>query len=288
MILAIWRSFFRKHVWSHIQYYVIYILRIGTLLAVPLISKHVLDVIVPSKSVSGLIMWVALAVVMQIGVIYSQLGAVYFSTTISTKLKILFKRMMLAQYLEYKYNDSTMKGTGYIVRRIEHDVELLAKFLTTELVFFAHGVIVLVGSLIIIYSYNILLLATTMLSIPLFVLSMTMFNKKITVATTRKNEAIALSSNHLSECILGRNEIREYSAIGKFLDIYRSRQDEEYRNTIDSMKVKFKPGILGQFSSLIGKVALLGVGGYGLMNNTLTFGEYFAFSVLVQYLLQHC
>lgn len=40
---------------------------------------------------------------------------------------------------------------------------------------------------------------------------------------------------------------------------------------------------MGQTSTLVGKASLLGIGGYALMKGTLTFGEYFAYSILVQY-----
>lgn len=40
---------------------------------------------------------------------------------------------------------------------------------------------------------------------------------------------------------------------------------------------------MGQMSTLVGKVSLLGIGGYALIKGTLTFGEYFAYSILVQY-----
>ncbi|MCK5133504.1 MAG: hypothetical protein KAR40_15295, partial [Candidatus Sabulitectum sp.] len=73
-VAGIYKEFYRANLGKNILFYLVYLARIATLLIVPLISKKVLDSIVPAGDLSGLVIWTALAVAAQTGVIFTQLG----------------------------------------------------------------------------------------------------------------------------------------------------------------------------------------------------------------------
>lgn len=282
-VIGIYKSFYRANLGKNILFYLVYTGRITTLLIVPLISKKVLDTIVPAEDMDRLVMWTVFAVIAQVGVIFTQLGTSYMCRILTTKLKNVMKAGMLKEFLARDSGKQKLRGTGYILKRIEQDVELFAKFVNSDLVSLIYGVLVLLFTMILIYQYNVLLLCTTLASLPMLFASMTMFNKKVIASTTAKNEAMAKSSTTLSECILGSKEIREYSAIQVFVERYKARLQIEFQRTMNAARQQFKPSIMGQMSTLVGKASLLGVGGYALIKGALTFGEYFAYSILVQY-----
>ncbi len=285
-VVGIYKEFYRANVGKNLLFYLVYLGRIATLLIVPLISKKVLDTIVPAGDTGGLVMWTAFAVAAQVGVIFTQLGTSYMCRILTTKLKNVMKARMLKEFLAKGSGEQNLRGTGYILKRIEQDVELFAKFVNSDLVSLIYGVVVLIVTMVLIYDYNVLLLCTTLASLPMLFASMTIFNKKVVASTTAKNEAMAKSSTTLSECILGSKEIREHSAIQVFVERYKARLQIEFHRTMNAHKQQFKPSIMGQMSTLVGKASLLGVGGYALIKGTLTFGEYFAYSILVQYTYQ--
>ncbi len=282
-VARIYKEFYRANIGKNLLFYLVYLGRISTLLIVPLISKKVLDTIVPAGDMGRLVLWTALAVMAQVGVIFTQLGTSYMCRILTTKLKNVLKAGMLKKFLARDAVEQNLQGTGYILKRIEQDVELFAKFVNSDLVSLIYGVVVLIVTMVLIYQYNVLLLCTTLASLPMLFASMTMFNKKVVASTTAKNEAMAKSSTTLSECILGSKEIREYSAIQVFVGRYKARLQIEFHRTMNAARQQFKPSIMGQMSTLVGKASLLGVGGYALIRGTLTFGEYFAYSILVQY-----
>jgi ABC-type multidrug transport system fused ATPase/permease subunit len=282
-VIGIYKEYHRINISKYILFYLVYIARIASLLIVPLISKKVLDSIVPAGDISGLIVWSFIAVAAQITVISTQLGTSYICRMLTINLKNVFKAKMLRAFLAKDSGEQHLRGTGYILKRIENDVELFAKFVNNDLVTIIYGILMLLTTTILIYQYNTLLLWTTLASLPMLFASMTIFNKKVVASTTAKNEAIAKSSTILSECILGHKEIREYSAIRVFVGKYTNKLQTEYLKTLNALRQQFKPSIMGQMSTLVGKVSLLGIGGYALIKGTLTFGEYFAYSILVQY-----
>ncbi|MCK5841337.1 MAG: ABC transporter ATP-binding protein [Candidatus Sabulitectum sp.] len=285
-VISIYKNFYRANLGKNLLFYLVYIGRIATLLIVPLISKNVLDSIVPAGDMGRLVMWTGLAVAAQVGVIFTQLGTSYMCRILTTKLKNTMKTRMLGTFLSRSSEEQNIQGTGYVLKRIEQDVELFAKFVNSDLVSLIYGVVVLIVTMVLIYHYNVLLLCTTLASLPMLFASMTVFNKKVVASTTAKNEAMAKSSTTLSECIQGQKEIREFSAVQAFVEKYSSRLQIEFDRTMYAMRQNFKPGIMGQMSPLVGKASLLGIGGYALMKGTLTFGEYFAYSILVQYTYQ--
>ncbi|MCK5134043.1 MAG: ABC transporter ATP-binding protein, partial [Candidatus Sabulitectum sp.] len=213
----------------------------------------------------------------------AELGTSYMCRILTTKLKNVMKTSMLKAFLAKDSGEQNLEGTGYILKRIEQDVELFAKFVNSDLISIMYGVLVLAVTMKLVYHYNVLLLLTTLASLPMLFASMTIFNKKVAASTAAKNEAMAKSSATLSECILGHKEIREYSAIQLFVEKYSRKLQVEFARTLNALRQQFKPGIMGQMSTLIGKASLLGIGGYALIRGTLTFGEYFAYSILVQY-----
>ncbi|MCK5035852.1 MAG: ABC transporter ATP-binding protein [Candidatus Sabulitectum sp.] len=285
-VISIYKNFYRANLGKNILFYLVYLGRIGTLLIVPLVSRKVLDSIVPAGDIHRLVMWTAFAVAAQVGVIFTQLGTSYMCRILTTKLRNVLKTRMLGKFLARDAGEQTLRGTGYILKRIEQDVELFAKFVNSDLVSLIYGVVVLTVTMVLIYQYNVLLLCTTLASLPMLFASMTVFNKKVVASTAAKNEAMAKSSTTLSECIQGQKEIREFSAVQAFVEKYSSRLQIEFDRTMYAMRQNFKPGIMGQMSTLVGKASLLGIGGYALMKGTLTFGEYFAYSILVQYTYQ--
>lgn len=282
-VVGIYKAFYRINLGKNLLFYLVYLTRIATLLIVPLISRKVLDSVVPAGDISGLMMWTVFAVAAQVGVIFTQLGTSYMCRILTTKLKNVMKTRMLGAFLAKDSGEQNLRGTGYILKRIENDVELFAKFVTSDLISIMYGVLVLATTMVLIYGYNTLLLWTTLASLPMLFASMTIFNRKVAESTAAKNEAVAKSSTVLSECILGSREIREYSAVQVFTGKYSRKLQVEYDKTLCALRQQFKPSIMGQMSTLVGKASLLGVGGYALIKGSLTFGEYFAYSILVQY-----
>jgi ATP-binding cassette subfamily B protein len=114
------------------------------------------------------------------------------------------------QHLSFSYYESTQ--TGQLMSRATADVEMLKRFYGFGIIHLFQGVVTFIGVVIVIFSMHVRLAALTVIALPLIVVAILSFGRKVGPAYQAIQEQLAELTSVLQENITG---IRVVKAFGR-------------------------------------------------------------------------
>ncbi|TGN20370.1 ABC transporter ATP-binding protein [Leptospira idonii] len=184
--------------------------------------------------------------------------------------------------LTYFYKEKT----GLIMSRVINDAEIVAAVISSNFRDALINFFYVVTHLLILIYMNSQLLVMACLTIPVVILPVTLFTRKISSSTTRLQERLADLNSHIQEFISGIKVIRtfrqEKSEIVKFQNInhkvYR-------RNFKGQFYLQMAPSLVELTSSVV-VLAYFALGAKYIYDGKFTQGEFMAFLLILLFLLR--
>lgn len=187
------------------------------------------------------------------------------------------------QFLPFSYYDNAK--TGDLMSRLTADVEGFRFFLSfgfTELLRF---VLLLTVSFSVMFYYSVPLTFVTMISLPFLGVVVYRFDKVVHPAFRGMRKSFGKLNTNVQENISGIQTVKSLSREAFQTDKFNvSNSDYKDRN-IKTANIWAKYFPLMEFLGNVCVIALLGYGGYLVMNEQLSYGELVAFYSLVGYIL---
>lgn len=187
------------------------------------------------------------------------------------------------QRLPFRYYDNAK--TGDLMSRLTADVEAFRFFLSFGFAELIRIALLIVVSLSVMFFYSASLTLVTMAAMPFLLVVVFQFDKRVHPAFRGIRKAFGNMNTRVQENISGMTTVKSLSRedyeVGRFTD----RNDEYRTNYIDTSNIWAKYFPLMEFVGNVSVVALLGYGGYLVMQGSLQYGELVAFFSLVWYIL---
>ncbi len=187
------------------------------------------------------------------------------------------------QNLSFSYHDRAQ--TGKLMTRMTSDVELVRMFLGRGLVNLVSAIILLIGTLVMLFSMNWQLSLLLVLIIPAIAFVFTLFVKKIMPISRTVQKKLGALNTVLQENLAGMRIVKAFAREDYEIERYSTRNLDLLDANIDLIKLftTFFPLIF--FFVNLGMVVVVGVGGLLVINGTLSLGELVAFTGYLIYLL---
>ncbi|MCP4141385.1 MAG: ABC transporter ATP-binding protein [Chloroflexi bacterium] len=187
------------------------------------------------------------------------------------------------QNLSFSYHDRS--HTGKLMTRMTSDVELVRMFLGRGLVMLVSSIVLLVGTLIMLFSMNWKLTLLVMLVIPGIGFIFMIFVKKIMPMSKIVQEKLGTLNTILQENLAGIRIVKAFAREGYEIERYSVANIDFLDANISMIKLftTFFPLVF--FMGNVGMVIVVGMGGLFVINGTLTLGELVAFTGYLMYLL---
>jgi len=210
----------------------------------------------------------------------------FVSATVANKLSFKFRSNISKKInqLPLKYFDSHSKGD--VLSRVTNDVDLIGQTLSQSLGTFISAIALLVGSILMMFTTNVLLSLTAIGSSLIgFVLMMLILGKSQKYFTARQVE-LGKMNGHIEEIYSNYHVVKAYNGKAdadlKFDKLNKSLYE-------CNRKSQFLSGLMQPLMMFVGNfsyVAVCIVGAMLTMNGTITFGVIVAFIVYVRLFTQ--
>jgi len=273
--------FIKKELFASISIIIGYILKVILIIIIPLITKHILDVVIPDKNYNLLFKWASIALFVALGLIIVGLINTYLANRLKYKFGNYLQSALLKSILFSKWHKLAKHGSGYLTKRIEGDIEGVNTLLINNVLDLTKNIVTFIVSLIIVSRFNLKLSLAFFTVLPIYAFSLKAFNKGMKEKTVRLQESLANNSSFLNETISGRLEIKYLSIENMTINRYLNKLHNIYKIAIDRFFYSCKPATLGQISSTLGKIILIWYGGYLLIKGEFTIGAFFAFNMIM-------
>jgi ATP-binding cassette subfamily B protein len=191
---------------------------------------------------------------------------------------ILDLRMRLFSHLQrLSISFFDRNPVGRLLVRVTNDVENLNELFTSGLVEFAADLLMLAGSIAMLFYTDVKLAAMTMMVTPFIFLATWLFRNVARRKYREMRTRIGRLNSYLNESVNGMRTIQTFGRERACLERFRAL-NEEHRDIAISSTFSyslFYPGIECLFSLTVAVVA--GVGGAAILDHTLSVGAFLAF-----------
>ena len=254
-------------------------------MVLPFASKTLIDDIVPSKDVSAL--WVLILIVCS-AILVQAVTSFSLTRLLSVEaqhLIYLLRSQVQRKLLSLPINFFDNNKTGALVSRVMTDVEGVRNLVGTGLVQLIGGTITAVISLVILIKINALMTVFVLVPVGIFaIIAMKAFGY-IRPIFKKRGVINAEVTGRLTETLGGVRVIKGFNAEEQENKSFQEGAEKLYLNVKQSLTATALITSSSTFLLGLASAGIMGIGGYFMMDNTMTFGEFISFTLFLGFMI---
>jgi len=254
-------------------------------LVLPYASKNLIDDVIPSKDMSALttlIIIVCAAILIQAITSFSltRLLSVEAQHLISL-LRAKVQKKLLTLPISFFDNNKS----GALVSRVMTDVEGVRNLVGTGLVQLVGGSITAIISLIILIKINALMTFFVLVPVAIFAVVALKAFGYIRPIFRARGKINAEVTGRLTETLNGVRVIKGFNAEAQENKTFEIGVEKLFLNVKKSLTATALMTSSSTFLLGLASAGIMGIGGYFIMNNTMTYGEFVSFTLFLGFLI---
>ena len=254
-------------------------------LVLPYASKSLIDEVIPSKDTHSLTF---LLVVVCIALLFQSVSAFSLTRLLSVEaqhlisiLRAKVQQKLLTLPISFFDNNKS----GALVSRVMTDVEGVRNLVGTGLVQLIGGSITAIISLIILIRINAQMTLFVLVPVLIFaVIALKAFGfiRPIFRARGKINAEV---TGRLTETLNGIRVIKGFNAEAQEQKVFEKGVEDLYQNVKKSLTATAFMTSSSTFLLGLASAGIMGMGGYFIMNNSMTYGEFVSFTLFLGFMI---
>ncbi len=179
------------------------------------------------------------------------------------------------QRLSLSYFDRT--STGLLMSRIINDVNLIQGAVSSAVTGILKDLFTIIGLVAVIFYRDWQLAGLAILVLPIAVLPIVKFGRKLRKISTQSQKTMAAISIHLHETLSGNRIVKAFGMEDREVERFRERNQRFFDLTMKDVSVKSMSSPIMEFLGGLGIAAIIWYGGYNVIRGTSTPGTFFSF-----------
>ncbi|MDA9576746.1 ABC transporter ATP-binding protein/permease [Flavobacteriaceae bacterium] len=254
-------------------------------LVLPYASKNLIDEVNPSKDIEAL---TYLLIVVCIALLFQSVSSFSLTRLLSVEAQHLISILRASvqqKLLKLPISFFDNNKSGALVSRVMTDVEGVRNLVGTGLVQLFGGSITAIISLVILIKINGQMTLFVLVPVLIFaVIALKAFGyiRPIFRARGKINAEV---TGRLTETLNGIRVIKGFNAEDQEKDVFEKGVEELYQNVKKSLTATALMTSSSTFLLGLASAGIMGMGGYFIMNNTMTYGEFVSFTLFLGFMI---
>jgi ATP-binding cassette, subfamily B, bacterial MsbA len=239
--------------------------------------KPVLDDIFFQKKLSTLSLLPPFIILLYMVKGFFAYGQSFLMSFVGEKIVAQLRESLYAhlQRMSLSYFDRT--STGLLMSRIMNDVSLIQGAVSNAVTGILKDAFTIVGLIAVIFYREWRLAILAMLVLPIAVLPIVKFGRKLRKISTQSQKTMAEISIHLHETLSGVRIVKAFNTEKYEIDHFRRRVQKFFQLTMKDVSIKSMSSPIMEFLGGIGIAAIIWYGGYNVIKGYSTPGTFFSF-----------
>ncbi|MCH1417565.1 MAG: ABC transporter ATP-binding protein/permease, partial [Flavobacteriaceae bacterium] len=254
-------------------------------LVLPYASKTLIDEVIPTKDTDAL---TYLLVVVCAALLFQSVSSFSLTRLLSVEaqhlisiLRVKVQQKLLKLPISFFDNNKS----GALVSRVMTDVEGVRNLVGTGLVQLIGGSITAIISLVILIKINGQMTLFVLFPVLLFAGIALKAFKYIRPIFRTRGKINAEVTGRLTETLNGIRVIKGFNAENQEKAVFEKGVDELYQNVKKSLTATAFMTSSSTFLLGLASAGIMGMGGYFIMNNTMTYGEFVSFTLFLGFMI---
>ena len=254
-------------------------------LVLPYASKNLIDEVIPSKDTEAL---TYLLMVVCISLLLQSISSFSLTRILSVEAQHLIsilRTKVQQKLLKLPVSFFNNNKSGALVSRVMTDVEGVRNLVGTGLVQLIGGSITAIISLVILIKINTQMTLFVLLPVLVFALIALKAFGYIRPIFRARGKINAEVTGRLTETINGIKVIKGFNAEDQEKKVFEKGVEELYQNVKKSLTATAFITSSSTFLLGLASAGIMGMGGYFIMNNTMTYGEFVSFTLFLGFMI---
>ena len=254
-------------------------------LVLPYASKTLIDEVIPSKDTYAL---TYLLVVVCAALLFQSVSSFSLTRLLSVEAQHLIsilRTKVQQKLLRLPISFFDNNKSGVLVSRVMTDVEGVRNLVGTGLVQLIGGSITAIISLVILIKINGQMTLFVLFPVLLFAGIALKAFKYIRPIFRTRGKINAEVTGRLTETLNGIRVIKGFNAENQEKAVFEKGVDELYKNVKKSLTATAFMTSSSTFLLGLASAGIMGMGGYFIMNNTMTYGEFVSFTLFLGFMI---
>ena len=254
-------------------------------LVLPYASKNLIDEVIPSKDTQAL---TYLLIVVCISLLLQSISSFSLTRLLSVEAQHLISILranVQQKLLKLPVSFFDNNKSGALVSRVMTDVEGVRNLVGTGLVQLIGGSITAIISLVILIKINAQMTLFVLLPVLVFALIALKAFGYIRPIFRARGKINAEVTGRLTETLNGIRVIKGFNAEEQEKKVFKKGVEELYQNVKKSLTATAFITSSSTFLLGLASAGIMGMGGYFIMNNTMTYGEFVSFTLFLGFMI---
>jgi subfamily B ATP-binding cassette protein MsbA len=254
-------------------------------LVLPYASKSLIDEVIPSKDMNALTI---LLIVVCVSILIQALTSFELTRLLSVEaqhlisvLRAKVQKKLLTLPISFFDNNKS----GALVSRVMNDVEGVRNLVGTGLVQLVGGTITAVISLVILIKINALMTFFVLVPVAIFAIVALKAFGYIRPIFRDRGKISAEVTGRLTETLNGVRVIKGFNAENQENKTFEEGVERLFLNVKKSLTATALITSSSTFLLGLASAGIMGIGGYFIMNNTMTIGEFVSFTLFLGFMI---
>ena len=254
-------------------------------LVLPYASKSLIDDVIPSKDLNALIILLA---VVCVSILIAAVTSFELTRLLSVEaqhlisiLRAKVQKKLLTLPISFFDNNKS----GALVSRVMNDVEGVRNLVGTGLVQLVGGSITAVISLVILIKINALMTVFVLVPVAIFAIVALKAFGYIRPIFRDRGKISAEVTGRLTETLNGVRVIKGFNAENQENKTFEEGVERLFLNVKKSLTATALITSSSTFLLGLASAGIMGIGGYFIMNNTMTIGEFVSFTLFLGFMI---
>tara|TARA_B110000305_G_scaffold152944_1_gene169499 strand:+ start:93 stop:1829 length:1737 start_codon:yes stop_codon:yes gene_type:complete len=254
-------------------------------LILPYASKTLIDEVIPSKDTDSLFL---LLIIVCSALLFQSISSFSLTRILSVEaqhlisvLRAKVQKKLLTLPISFFDNNKS----GALVSRVMTDVEGVRNLVGTGLVQLIGGCISALVSLFILININAQMTLFVLVPVSIFALIALKAFGYIRPIFRIRGKINAEVTGRLTETLNGIRVIKGFNAEAQELKVFQSGVDELFQNVKKSLTATAFMTSSSTFLLGLASAGIMGMGGYFIMNNSMTYGEFVSFTLFLGFMI---
>ena len=254
-------------------------------LVLPYASKNLIDEVIPSKDTQAL---TYLLIVVCTALLFQSVSSFSLTRLLSVEAQHLISILranVQQKLLKLPTSFFDNNKSGALVSRVMTDVEGVRNLVGTGLVQLIGGSVTAIISLVILIKINWQMTLIVLFPVLVFALIALKAFKYIRPIFRARSKINAEVTGRLTETLNGIRVIKGFNAEEQEKKVFEKGVKELYQNDKKSLTATAFMTSSSTFLLGLASAGIMGMGGYFIMNNTMTYGEFVSFTLFLGFMI---
>ena len=254
-------------------------------LVLPYASKYLIDDIIPSKDMDGLTL---LLIIVCSALLFQSISSFSLTRILSVEAQHLIsilRAKVQKKILTLPVSFFDNNKSGALVSRVMTDVEGVRNLVGTGLVQLIGGTITAIISLIILIDINAQMTLFVLVPVIIFALIALKAFGYIRPIFRARGKINAEVTGRLTETLNGIRVIKGFNAEEQELKVFEKGVDDLFQNVKKSLTATALITSSSTFLLGLASAGIMGMGGYFIMNDSMTYGEFVSFTLFLGFMI---